>query len=81
LWAIAVCLHETPTAVYSFCGTCRGVARASLDGEAVWAVGAAVAAAVVARFVPPVEFKVARTAAAVAVVAWIVAVGFVCGWW
>jgi hypothetical protein len=82
LWALAVCLRETPAAVASVCGTCRGVARASLVGEAAWAVGVSVVAAVVARFVsPPVEFRVARSAAVVAAVVWVMCIGFVRGWW
>jgi hypothetical protein len=81
LWAVTVCLHETPSAAHSFCGTCRAVARANLYGEAVWAIGVSVASAVLARFVSPVEFRVARSAAAVAVIAWVVSIGFVCGWW
>jgi hypothetical protein len=81
LWALAVCLHETPTAVYSFCGTCREVARASLYGEAAWAVGVSVVAAAMARFVSPVEFRIARSAAAVATIVWGMCIGFVRGWW
>jgi hypothetical protein len=81
LGALSVGLHETPTAVYSFCGTCREVSRASLYGEAAWAVGISVVASVVARFVSPAEFSVARSAAVVAAVVWIVCVGFVKGWW
>lgn len=81
LWTLVVCLHETPTAVHSFCGTCRGVARASLCGEAAWAVGVSMVAAVVARFVSAIEFRVARSAAVVAAVVWLMCVGFVRGWW
>src|SRR5262245_15639106 len=35
LWAVVVCLSETPGAVYCSCGTCRWIARNSLYGEAV----------------------------------------------
>src|SRR6266702_1247549 len=38
VWAVNVCMSETPTAEYSFCGTCREAARASLYGAAAWAV-------------------------------------------
>jgi hypothetical protein len=81
LWAAGVCLHETPTAASSFCGTCRGVAQASLYGEAAWGVVASLAAAVVARFSAPIEFRVARSAAVPAFAVWVVSIGFVRGWW
>ena len=81
VWAVGVCLSETPTAVYSFCGTCRGSARAHLYGEAAWAVGASAAAALVARLAAPAEFRVARSAAVVSFVLWLVSVGFFLGWW
>jgi hypothetical protein len=80
-WAVGVCLAETPTAVWSFCGTCRGAARGSLYGEAVWAVAASAVAALVARLAGPGEFRVARSAALVALAFWLVSVGFVRGWW
>jgi hypothetical protein len=82
LWTVGVCLRETPTAVYSFCGTCCGVARASLFGEAVWGIVASVAAAVIARFFSGrFELRVARSAALVALGVWAVSIGFVRGWW
>jgi hypothetical protein len=81
VWAVGVCLSATPTAVASVCGTCSGSARASLYGEAAWAVGASVAAALVARFASAGEFRVARSAALVALLLWLVSVGFVRGWW
>jgi hypothetical protein len=81
LWAMGICLRETPTAVYSTCGTCRGAARSSLYGEGVWAVATALAAAVVARFSARGKSRVARSAAIVAIAVWIIAVGFVQCWW
>src|SRR5262249_51202649 len=81
LWAMGVCLRETPTAAYSSCGTCRGAARSSLYRETVWAVATGLAAAVVARFSARGEFRVARSAAVVAIAVWIIAVGFVQQWW
>src|SRR4051812_1991786 len=79
--AVGVCLSETPTAVYSFCGTCRGGGRASLHGEAAWAIVGSWAAALAARFVAHGEIRAARSAAFVASVMWLVSVGFVWGWW
>lgn len=81
VWAVGVCLAETPTAVWSFCGTCRGAARGSLYGEAAWAVAASAVAALVARLAVPGEFRVARSATLVALAFWLVSVGFVRGWW
>jgi hypothetical protein len=40
-----------------------------------------VTAALLGRFVSPIDFRVARSAAAVAVVAWIISLGFVYAWW
>jgi hypothetical protein len=81
LRVVYICLNETPTAVYSFCGTCREVARSSLYGESVWAVAASVAAAAVARLSGRAEFRVARSAAVVAIAVWVISLGFVRGWW
>jgi hypothetical protein len=81
LSAVSVCLTETPCAVGSFCGTCRGVAGARLEGEAVWAVATSLGAAILARFSGRGEFRVARSAAVVATVVWILAIGFVRRWW
>jgi hypothetical protein len=80
-WAVGVCLAETPAAAWSVCGTCRESARASLEGEGAWAVGASALAALVARFAGPGEFRVARSVALVALVFWLVSLGFVRGWW
>ena len=81
LCTVFVCLTETPTVVYCFCGTCREVARTNLYGTAVLGIAASVIAAVGARFSTRLEFRVARSAAAVAVAAWIVSLGFVWRWW
>ena len=81
VWAVGVCLSETPTAAWSVCGTCRASARAGLYGEAAAAVGASVLAALVARFAGLREFRVARAAALAALVFWLVSVGLVRGWW
>jgi hypothetical protein len=81
LWATGVCLRETPTAAYSSCGTCSGAARDSLYHEAGWAVFTALAVAVVARSSTRGEFRVARSAAGVALVMWIIAIGFEQHWW
>ncbi len=82
LWTVTICLGETPCAVYSFCGTCRAVARASLYAEALWGILASVAAATLARFLSSrFELRVARSAALVALAAWALSIGFVRGWW
>jgi hypothetical protein len=81
VWAVGVCLSETPAAVSSVCGTCRVSARASLYDEAAWAVGTSVAAALIARFASAREFRVARSAALVALLFWLVSMGCVRGWW
>jgi hypothetical protein len=81
LWAAGVCLSETPTAVDSWCGTCRGEARSSLYVEAAWAIGVCMAAALAARVASRWEFRVARSAALVALVFWLASLGFVRGWW
>ncbi len=80
-WAVGVCLSETACAVGSVCGTCRESSRASLYGEAACAVGASAVAALAAQFGTVGEFRVARCAALVALVFWLVSIGFVRSWW
>jgi hypothetical protein len=55
--------------------------RSSLYGEAVWAIGVCMAAALAARVASRWEFRVARSAALVALVFWLASLGFVRGWW
>ena len=81
LESVSVCLRETPTAMYSGCGTCRWVARVSLYGQAAWATAASIIAALVLRVGTLAAFRVARSAAIVAFIFWLVSVGFVEGWW
>ncbi len=81
LFVVGVCLVETPGAVASTCANCRLGCRADVYRGGACGVGAAALAALVARFAGPTDFRVARSAALVALVFWLAAVGFVRGWW
>jgi hypothetical protein len=50
---VGFCMDETPTAAYSTCGTCRGVARETLYWWGGLGVGVTAFVALMARFEAP----------------------------
>jgi hypothetical protein len=78
---VGICVSETPTATSSPCGTCRSSAREAVYGWAKLGVALAALAALLARFEAPGAFRVARSAALVALASWLMSVGFIRGWW
>jgi hypothetical protein len=76
------CLLKAPGAVYSFCGTCRGLARLELESQAAWAGALCLASWLMARASRSrPAARVARSAGAACAGMWAVAWGFVLGWW
>ena len=78
---ISLCLSGTPTAVGSFCGTCRWVARSEILETGALLIAGNLALWLFAWETVPSDVKVARCAAVTALAAWALSVGFVLGWW
>src|SRR5262245_2985740 len=79
--AVFVCDSEVTTAMGSFCGTCRGSASLAVYEWGGGCVAVAVLAATIAQFTTRGEFRVARSAAAIALAYWMACVGFIRDWW
>jgi hypothetical protein len=76
------CLQKAPGAVYSSCGTCRGLSRGELASETAW-VGVMCLAAWLMAWASGARLavRVARSVGAACSGMWLAAWGFVWGWW
>jgi hypothetical protein len=82
VYMFGVCWMKTPMAVYSFCGNCLGSARADLNTGTIWGGGLCLVAWLLASasgFRSAMRFV--RVAGVAAAGIWVVASGFVWGWW
>jgi hypothetical protein len=75
-----ICLAETPAAIHSFCGTCRGFARESFIYTGALA-GWGVLATCYLRPHDGIGIRLFRMATLVSLTFWCVTFGFVQGWW